>query len=130
MKIIITERQQKLLVESRNDKIKKFLIKTLGVDFSDRIQQITSTYDVPMEFDEGVGPSTVRLWLNYWGPMYLVNINGKDYLYQDRNPFEMFIDEEGFDYTDNEILEELGISVLGLRFSDIVDMYFKEEDQI
>lgn len=128
MKIIITERQQKLLVESRNEKIKKFLIKTLGVDFSDRIQQITSTYDVPMEFDEGVGPSTVRMWLNYWGPMYLVNINGKDYLYQDRGDFEMFIDEEGYDYVDDEIPEKLGISIAGLKFSDVINSFFEEEN--
>jgi hypothetical protein len=40
----------------------------------------------------------------------------------------MFIDEEGFDFVDNEIPEEIGIGVLGLRFSDIVDMYFEEED--
>lgn len=128
MKIIITERQQKLLVESKNEKIKKFLIKTLGVDFSDRIQQITSTYDVPMEFDEGVGPSTVRMWLNYWGPMYLVNINGKDYLYQDRGDFEMFIDEEGYDYVDDEIPEKLGISIAGLKFSDVINSFFEEEN--
>ena len=128
MKIIITERQQKLLFESRNEKIKKFLIKTLGVDFSDRIQQITSTYDVPMSFDDGVGPNLINRWLNYWGPMYLVNINGKNYLYQDRGDFEMFIDEEGYDYVDDEIPEKLGISIAGLKFSDVINSFFEEEN--
>ena len=102
----------------------------MGIDFANKIQMITSTYDVPMEFDEGVGPNLINSWLNHWGPMYLVNINGKDYLYQDRGDYEMFIDEEGFDDVDNEIPEEIGIGVLGLRFSDIIDMYFYEEDQI
>jgi hypothetical protein len=37
---------------------------------------------------------------------------------------------KGIDYVDNEIPEEIGIGVLGLRFSDIIDMYFYEEDQI
>jgi len=118
----------RIIKESTSEKNKKFLTKIMGVDFTNKIKQITSTYDVPMEFDKGVGPTTIRMWLNHWGPMYLVNINGKNYLYQDRGDFEMFIDEEGFDFVDNEIPEEIGIGVLGLRFSDIVDMYFEEED--
>ena len=116
------------LNESIN-KNKKLLNGIIGFDFTDRIKQITSTYDVPMSFDDGVGNSTsINRWLNYWGPMYLVNINGKNYLYQDRGDFEMFIDEEGYDYVDNEIPEKLGIDILGLRFSDIIDMYFNEEE--
>jgi 3D (Asp-Asp-Asp) domain-containing protein len=110
------------------DKNKKFLTNLMGIDFTGNIEQITSSYDVPMSFDEGVGPELIKRWLNYWGPMYLVNIKGKKYLYQDRGDFEMFLDEKGFDYVDNEILEELGIDVMGLRFSNIIDLYFKEED--
>ena len=110
------------------DKNKKLLKDIVGFDFSDRIQQITSTYDVPMEFDEGIGPSTIKMYLNHWGPMYLFKLDDMKYLYQDRGSFEMFIDEEGFDYVDNEIPEKLGIAVLGLRFSDIIDIYFKEEE--
>jgi len=66
--------------------------------------------------------------------MYLVNINGKKYLYQDKGDedgkFEWFLGEDGIDYVDDEIPEELGISVLGLRFSDIVDLYFNEEEPL
>jgi hypothetical protein len=112
------------------EKNKKFLKNKLGIDFTNGIQQVTSTYDVPMEFDEGVGPTTIRMWLNHWGPMYLVNINGKNYLYQDRGDFEMFIDEEGFDFVDNEIPEMLGIDEMGLRFSNILDLYFSEEEEV
>jgi hypothetical protein len=133
LKEIWESKQKKIGISeniSTSEKNKKFLTKIMGVDFTNKIKQITSTYDVPMEFDEGVGPTTIRMWLNHWGPMYLVNINGKNYLYQDRGDFEMFIDEEGFDFVDNEIPEEIGIGVLGLRFSDIVDMYFEEENQI
>jgi len=114
---------------STSEKNKKFLTKIMGVDFSDKIQQITSTYDVPTSFDDGIAPSTIRTYLNHWGPMYLVKIDGENYLYQDRGDFEMFIDEEGY-WNKDEIPEKLGISVLGLRFSDIIDMYFYEEDQI
>jgi hypothetical protein len=115
-------------VNESYDKAKNFLKDNFGIDFTGLIKQITSSYDVPkVFFDEGVGPTFIRMWLNHWGPMYLVNINGKDYLYQDRGDFEMFIDEEGFDYVDGEVLEEIGIGVLGLRFSDILDMYFEED---
>jgi hypothetical protein len=129
MKYIINESQYMSLLENL-DKNKKFLTKTMGTDFANKIKMVTSKYDVPMGFDEGVGRNLINRWLNHWGVMYLVNINGKDYLYQDRGDYEMFIDEEGFDYVDNEIPEEIGIGVLGLRFSDIIDMYFEEEDQI
>jgi hypothetical protein len=127
MKIIIKESQHMFLLENL-DKNKKFLTKFTGIDFTDKIKMIISTEDVPMDFYEGVAPSTIRGWLNHWGPMYLVNVNGKEYLYQNRGDFERFIDEEGFDYVDGEIPEEIGISVLGLRFSDIIDMYFDEDN--
>ena len=128
MKYIIKESQYMSLLENL-DKNKKFLTKTMGIDFTNKIQMITSTYDVPNSFDDGIAPSTIRTYLNFWGPMYLVNIDGENYLYQDRGDFEMFIDEKGY-WNKDEIPEKLGISVLGLRFSDIIDMYFYEEDQI
>ena len=77
MKIIITERQQKLLVESRNEKIKKFLKKTLGVDFTNKIQLITSRFDVPSVFiGDCVNTFYINKMLNFWGPMYLFEIDG------------------------------------------------------
>ena len=78
-------------------------------------------------FDDGIAPSTIRTYLNFWGPMYLVNIDGENYLYQDRGDFEMFIDEEGYDYVDGEIPEKLGIGVMGLKLSHIIDIFFNED---
>jgi hypothetical protein len=116
------------------DKNKKFLIDVMGYDFTDKIKMITSTYDVPMEFDDAIGPDGIRRYLNFWGPMYLIEIDGMRFLYQDRvdtdGRFEWFLGEDGIDYVDNEIIERLGIDVMGLRFSDILDMYFNEEDSI
>jgi hypothetical protein len=117
-------------ISESNDKNKRFLKKKLGIDFTNGIQQITSTHDVPTSFDDGIAPSTIRTYLNFWGPMYLVKIDGENYLYQDRGDFEMFIDEDGFDYVDNEIPEMLGIDEMGLRFSNILDLYFSEEDEV
>ena len=127
MKIIITESQFKQLVESK-DKWKNFLLNQLDFDFSGRIQQITSTYDVPMEFDNGISSEMIRQFLNYFGPMYLFELDGVKYLYQDRGDYDWFIDEEGYDYVENEIPEKLGIDFTGLRFKDIINIYFEEEE--
>jgi hypothetical protein len=125
---IVTDDHTTTLNESTNiDKNKKLITDIVGFDFSNNIQQITSTYDVPTSFDDGIAPSTIRTYLNHWGPMYLVKIDGENYLYQDRGDFEMFIDEDGY-WNKDEIPEKLGIGILGLRFSDILDMYFEEGD--
>jgi hypothetical protein len=129
MKYIITESQYQSIKESL-EKNKKFLIKIMGVDLTDNIQMVNSRYDVPTEFDEGISPDLVKRMLNNWGPMYLFNLNGKDYLYQDRGDFEWFIDTEGFEFVDNEIIEKLGVDVLGLDFEDVINIFFKEEDNI
>ena len=100
----------------------------MGIDFTDKIQQITSTYDVPMEFDEHFTSQMVRLYLNKFGSMYFFELDGKKYLYLDMGDHEKFIDEKGNVFFENEIPERLGIDVMGLRFSDIIDIYFKEED--
>jgi hypothetical protein len=113
--------------DSMLDKNKRFLKNKLGIDFTNGIQQVTSTYDVPMEFDYGISSDSIRRYLNNFGPMYLFEYDGIKYLYQDRG-FEFFIDENGFDYVDGEIPEKLGIDEMGLRFSNIIDLYFKEED--
>jgi hypothetical protein len=128
MKIIITESQYKTLIESHN-KVKSFLKNTLGLDFAGRIEQVTSSHDVPkVFFDNAIHPRTINHWLNYWGPMYLFELDGMKYLYQYKRDFEYFIDQEGSEYMDNEIPEKLGIAEMGFDFSDILDMYFEEEE--
>jgi hypothetical protein len=123
---IVDSRDNNVLLGESTDKNKKLINDVIGFDFSNKITQVTSTYDVPTSFDDGIAPSTIRTYLNHWGPMYLVKIDGENYLYQDRGDFEMFIDEDGY-WNKDEIPEKLGIAILGLRFSDIIDMYFEEE---
>ena len=129
MKYIITESQYQSIKESL-EKNKKFLIKIMGVDLTDNIQMVTSIYDIPREFEEGISLDLIKRMLNNWGPMYLFNLNGKDYLYQDRGDFEWFIDTEGFEFVDNEIIEKLGVDVLGMDFSDIIKVFYTEDQSI
>jgi len=121
MKMIITESQYRTLLESI-DKNKKLINNIIGFDFSDRITQVTSSYDVPnVFFYTAIDPKTINMWLNYFGPMYLFELDGVKYLYQDKGDYEYFIDQEGFEYMDDEIHEKIGINLLGLKFLDIID---------
>jgi hypothetical protein len=129
MKYLIKESQYVHLLENLEKK-KKLLNKIIGVDFTGKIKKITSSKDVPSDFDEGVGPVLIDQFIHYWGPMYLFKYYGKKYLYQSRDEYEMFIDEDGYDYVDGEILEHLGIDVTGLKFSDVIDIYSNEEETL
>ncbi len=127
MKIILKELQYVHLLENLN-KNKKFLSNIMGIDFTDKIEQITSTYDVPMEFDRYISTGMINRYLNKFGPMYLFELDGIKYLYLDVGDHEKFIDEKGNVFIENEIPERLGLDEIGLRFSNIIDMYFNEEE--
>ena len=129
MKYIIKESQYVYLLENL-EKNKKFLTKIMGMDFTGKIKQVTSTYDVPMEFDRHFANGMINRYLNKFGPMYLFELDGYEYLYLDMGDHEKFIDEKGNIFIENEIPERLGIDVMGLRFSDIINMYFKEEETL
>jgi hypothetical protein len=124
---IVDSTSNDVLLSESTDKNKKLINSIIGFDFSNKIQQINSSYDVPISFDGCVGWESVRRWLNYFGPMYKFEFNGTEYLYQDRGDVEVFIDDDCYEFVNNEIPEKLGIAILGLRFSDIIDMYFEEE---
>jgi hypothetical protein len=113
-------------VNESYDKAKNFLKDNFGFDFSGRIKQITSLHDVPWVFDSCLTPASITLYLNRLGPIYLFELDGVKYLYQDRGEFEWFMSDGCWEYVDNEIPEKLGISEMGFRFSDILNMYFEE----
>jgi len=125
---IIDSTNNGVLLSESTDKNKKLINGIVGFDFSNRITQITSSYDVPMVFDECFDSGWSERWLNFWGPMYLFEFDGVKYVYQDRGEYEFFMDEHCIEYVENEIPEEIGIAILGLRFSDIINMYFEEEE--
>jgi hypothetical protein len=113
------------------DKNKKFLTNVMGVDFTGKIEQVTSVYDVPYSFyRKGIFTMPdVASYLNRFGPMYIFELDGRRFIYQDRGRYESFISEDGIVYED-KIPEQLGIDIMGLRFSDIVNMYFNEDDDV
>lgn len=127
MKIIITENQYNELVESMG-KNKKFIKSLLGDDFISSLKMVQSAHDVPDVFEDGIGSDLINRFLNYWGPMYIFELDGVKYLYQNRSDFEMFLSQDGFDIEEDDMINKLGIDVTGLRFYDIIDMFFEEEE--
>jgi hypothetical protein len=135
MKIIITERQQKLLFESKN---KRFLINLMGEDLTGKIKEIKDGSDIPRRFRKYFDLNGVKRQIDIVGPMYLVKIGGNYYLYQDQNYFyhshngasfgEMFMGEDGKRDYSGKILTELGLDELGLMFSDIIDIFYEKEN--
>lgn len=137
MKIIITERQANNIL-NQMDKNKKFLINVMGEDFTGKIKKIKKGSDIPKIFHRYFDLSGLKNQMDMVGPMYLVKIRGKYYLYQDQSKFyqshndasfgERFQGEDGKRDYSNKIIEELGLDELGLRFSDIIDMFYNEEN--
>ena len=124
IKMVISEN------DSMTEKNKRFLKNKLGIDFTGKISMVTSVYDVPIEFDRNIPSAMVNRYLNKFGPMYLFELDGYKYLYLDVGSHEKFIDEKGNIFIENEIPERLGIDEMGLRFSNILDLYFSEEDEV
>ena len=129
--MFLNEEEDTFPLNESVDKNKKFLTNIMGQDFTGKIKEIKDTYDVPMEFDELISPDLIRSMLNHFGPMYLVDIDGRKYLYQyrwdDDGDYEWFHNQYGFNYVDGQIPEQLGITQMGLEFSDIIDIFFNED---
>jgi hypothetical protein len=127
--MFINEKEDNSPLNEDVDKDKKFLNNVMGVDFTGNIQQVTSLYDIPYTFyRKGIFTMPdVASYLNRFGPMYIIELYGRKFIYQDRGRYESFISEDGMVYQDT-IPEQLGIDIMGLRFSDIIDIYFNEEE--
>jgi len=130
MKYLIKESQYVYLLENL-EKNKKFLTNHMGIDFTGKIKQITSAYDVPYNFyrNGGISLKETMAYLNAFGPMYFFELGDYEYLYQNRGNKDWFVDGYGHTYVKDQFLERLGLDVLGLRFSNIIDLYFKEEEE-
>jgi hypothetical protein len=129
--MFINDKEDNSPLKEDVDKDKKFLSNVMGVDFTGNIQQVTSLYDIPYTFyRKGIFTMPdVASYLNRFGPMYIIELYGRKFIYQDRGRYESFISEDGIVYED-KIPEQLGIDIMGLRFSDIIDIYFNEEGDI
>ena len=81
MKIIITEDQYNLLVESKNDKFKKFLKDKF--DFELEVKLIETYEDIPTNIRDLVSLRWFKSQINAFGPLYLFKFKDRTFLFVD-----------------------------------------------
>ena len=81
MKIIITEDQYNLLVESKNDKFKKFLKDKF--DFELEVKLIETYEDIPTNIRDLVSHWWFRSQIKPFGPLYLFKFKDRTFLFVD-----------------------------------------------
>ena len=108
----------------------KNVFKRLNIDLSGKIQMVTSTYDLPIEFDEFFTPQLLRAYLNNFGPMFVIESGDDVYLYQHQGKIRtLLIDVDGNAYKENDFLTNiLNIPPMGISLGDVVDTFSDEYD--
>jgi len=81
MKIIITESQYNLLVESKNDNFKKFLKDKF--DFELEVKLIETYDDIPTKIRDLVSLKFFKSQINAFGPLYLFKFKDRTFLFVD-----------------------------------------------
>jgi hypothetical protein len=105
------------------DNLYDVLVKS-GFDPS-KIEMITSKYDIPSDFYTDFTWNTLRGLMNYWGPMYLLEIQEDRFLFQQQNDKNFWIVENIGQVIEPRVLESL--SLKGLDVNKVINLYFEEE---
>jgi hypothetical protein len=105
------------------DNLYDVLVKS-GFDPS-KIEMLTSKYDIPSDFYTDFTWNTLRGLMNYWGPMYLLEIQEDRFLFQQQNNKNFWIVENIGQVIEPRVLESL--SLKGLDVNKVIDLYFVEE---
>jgi hypothetical protein len=137
MKIVITESQYNLLVESKKDKFKKFLKDKF--DFELEVKLIETYDDMPTNIRDLVSLRWFKSQINAFGPLYLFKFNDRTFLFVDseRNggfALEIVYHNSWANGMDNKIggttsltgdrLNDIfNISEIGLDLIDIIKLY-------
>jgi len=137
MKIIITEDQYNLLVESKNDKFKKFLKDKF--DFELEVKLIESYEDMSTKLSDLVSLRWFKSQINAFGPLYLIKFKDRTFLFVDSEKnggfaLEILYLNSWMNVMDNEIgktssltgdrLNDIfNISEIGLDLIDIIKLY-------
>ena len=137
MKIIITESQYNLLIESKNDKFKKFLKDKF--DFELEIKLIETYEDIPTNIRDLVSHWWFRSQIKPFGPLYLFKFKDRTFLFVDSERNGGFVLEivyhngwaNGMDtkiggttsLTGDRLNKLFNISEIGLDPIDIIKLY-------
>ena len=133
MKIIITEDQYNLLVESKNNNFKKFLKDEF--DFELEVKLIETYDDMPTNVRDLVSRWWFRSQVKPFGPLYLFKFKDRTFLFVDSEKnggfaLEIFYDIEidnelgaTSSLTGDRLNKIFNISEIGLDLIDIIKLY-------
>ena len=116
MKIVITE-----------SKLKNYIKDKFSVDLTGKIELVQTYYDIPMKFDEFLTRWVANMYMNEYGPMFLIKIGNFNWLYQKQGKSYFLMDQMGNYIDQSEFMKVIGIDKLGLSMSQLIDLYFIEE---
>jgi hypothetical protein len=118
----------KIIINESN--VRNLLVNRLGVDLTGKIDMLTSVYHVPTVFDFFMNSHMTRVWMNNYGPMYLIKLPDETLIYQKQGKIrdEILVNSDGKSYQEQEILDKLGIPPIGLTLTDIVETFAEEID--
>lgn len=111
---------ESFLIES---KLKNLIIDRLGVDLTGMIERINDRYDLPIEFDNLINPLILDVYINKYGPLYLIRTNEKNLLYQNRDGNKVIGDYMNRTYSESKVIELLGLPPIGLSIDDIISAF-------
>jgi hypothetical protein len=86
---------------------------------------LTSKYDIPSDFYTDFTWNTLRGLMNYWGPMYLLEIQEDRFLFQQQNDKNFWVVENIGQVIEPRVLESL--SLKGLDVNKVINLYHMEE---
>jgi len=110
--------------------LRNLLVNRLGIDLTGKVKILTSVYHVPTVFDFFMNSHMARVWLNHYGPMYLIKLPDETLIYQKQGKIrdKILVNSEGESYQEQEVLDKLGFPPIGLTLTDIVDTFGEEMD--
>lgn len=105
--------------------------KLIGYDLSDRIEMITTWYDLDSSEKYAVFDDSKQMfvhYLNHYGPMYRFFTKKGDYLVQNQKGQLWFIanTSDGYEMDYYDFLKILGIESLGISLRKIIDEFVEE----
>lgn len=108
----------------------KNVFKRLNIDLSGKIQMVTNSYELPMEFAEFFTPQILRVYFNNYGPMFVIKSEEDVYLYQHQGKLRtLLINVDGDSYSESQFLSNiLNIPPMGISLQDVLDTFFEEDN--
>jgi hypothetical protein len=117
MKYLVCESQLKNLLKTK-----------FNLDLTDKIRMVTNKWELPFEFDWMISERQLNQYLNAYGPMFVIEGKDNQFLCQNMNNGWQILDTNDYKYSEFQLMRKLGIEVLGLSLSDLIERYFTEDN--